>query len=133
MVSFSDNLMANFDIAIHQLSTQIVNGQRVAPIGINEELKSAIAGEVRSQMVPVVKQIVREVADEVKSVITDVMTPLYDELRDFRNRVPLPSSFLYSSGNIAVYTSGSLSSSCNILVSFFFCFFISHLEVSLFQ
>ncbi|EJD76776.1 hypothetical protein, variant [Loa loa] len=107
--------MANFGFAIHQLSAQIVNGQNVAPIGISEELKSAVAAEVRSQMVPVVKEMVREVVREVRSVVTDVVTPLYDELRDFRSRIPFPNSLLYSAENMAVYTNGSSGSSCDVL------------------
>lgn len=118
--------MANFGFAIHHLSAQIVNGQNVTPIGVSEELKSAIAAEVRAQMVPVVKEIVREVVNEVRSVVTDVVTPLYDELRDFRNRIPFSNSLLYSAENMAMYTNGSSSSHpgpCNILVSFTFSFF----------
>ncbi|CAG9538442.1 unnamed protein product [Cercopithifilaria johnstoni] len=111
MTPHKDNLMANFGFAIHQLSAQIVNGQNVAPLGISEELKSAIAAEVRAQMVPVVKEIVREVVNEVRGVMTDVVTPLYDELREFRNRIPFPNTLMYSSGNMAMYTNGSSSSS----------------------
>ncbi|VDK74735.1 unnamed protein product [Litomosoides sigmodontis] len=106
--------MANFGFAFHQLSAQIVNGQSMAPIGISEELKSAVAAEVRAQMVPVVKEIVREVVNEVRGVVTDVVTPLYDELREFRNRIPFPNTLLYSSGNVAMYTNGS-SGFCDVI------------------
>uniref|UniRef100_A0A1I8ELX3 Uncharacterized protein n=2 Tax=Wuchereria bancrofti TaxID=6293 RepID=A0A1I8ELX3_WUCBA len=113
MTPHKDNLMANFGFAIHQLSAQIVNGQNVAPVGVGEELKSAIAVEVRAQMVPVVKEIVREVVSEVRSVVTDVVNPLYDELRDFRSRIPFPNSLLYSAGNMPMYTNGSSSAHTN--------------------
>uniref|UniRef100_A0A0R3RRL3 START domain-containing protein n=1 Tax=Elaeophora elaphi TaxID=1147741 RepID=A0A0R3RRL3_9BILA len=118
MTPHKDNLMANFGFAIHQLSAQIVNGQNVTPIGVSEELKSAIAVEVRAQMVPVVKEIVREVVNEVRGVVTDVVNPLYDELREFRNRIPFPNTLLYSAGNMAMYTNGSsssLTSSCDVV------------------
>lgn len=118
----SDNLMANFGFAFHQLSAQIVNGQSVAPIGISEELKSAVAAEVRAQMVPVMKEIVREVVNEVRGVVTDVVTPLYDELREFRNRIRFPNTLLYSAGNMAMYTNGS-SSFCDVVVSLIRCSF----------
>ncbi|VDO45227.1 unnamed protein product [Onchocerca flexuosa] len=119
MTPHKDNLMANFGFAIHQLSAQIVNGQNVAPVGVSEELKSAIAVEVRTQMVPVVKEIVREVVNEVKSVMTDMVTPLYDELHDFRTRTPFSNSLLHSAENMAMYSSGSSSSHttpCNVLL-----------------
>ncbi|VDO16189.1 unnamed protein product [Brugia timori] len=134
MTPHKDNLMANFGFAIHQLSAQIVNGQN-APVGVSEELKSAIAVEVRAQMVPVVKEIVREVVSEVRSVVTDVVNPLYDELRDFRSRIPFSNSLLYSAGNMPMYTNGSSSAHTNrsdILVSFIFIFLVCNYFVSQF-
>uniref|UniRef100_A0A915PQW7 Centriolar and ciliogenesis-associated protein HYLS1 C-terminal domain-containing protein n=1 Tax=Setaria digitata TaxID=48799 RepID=A0A915PQW7_9BILA len=102
--------MADFGFAIHQLSAQVVNGQNVASVGISDELKSAIATEVRVQMVPVVKEIVREVVSEVRNVMTEMVTPLYDELRDLRSRIPFPNHLLYPASNMGLYSNSSSTS-----------------------
>ncbi|VDO59640.1 unnamed protein product [Onchocerca flexuosa] len=53
-------------------------------IELSDELKVAIAAEVRAQIVPVVKEIVHEVVTEIRSVMTEVMAPIYDELNRLR-------------------------------------------------
>lgn len=54
-------------------------------VELSDELKAAIAAEVRAQIVPVVKEIVCEVVTEIRSVMTEVMAPVYDELNRLRS------------------------------------------------
>ncbi|VDN32138.1 unnamed protein product [Gongylonema pulchrum] len=53
-------------------------------IQLSDEIKAAIAMEVRSQIVPLVKEIVSEAAVQLRSILTELIAPIYEDINRIR-------------------------------------------------
>ncbi|VDN20286.1 unnamed protein product [Gongylonema pulchrum] len=83
------------------------NQMTSAPSDMSDELKSAITAEIRVQIVPVVKELVREVVSEFRTVIADMVKPLHEDMHRFHGHSMTPNALLPE--NAGIYVSGSPS------------------------